>query len=117
MDDFLKTEYEQCLSYMKYYDDRQLSFLKFSSGISGSVVSVIFGFHKLGGRATQFDWDFISLVAGVTTLSLLTLYIAMIQNRLYFVYPARQVNAIRRTMLKKVENEFNDNHMYTDSSL
>ena len=36
----------------------------------------------------------------------------MVQNRLYFVYPARQVNAIRRTMLGQLTTEFAENQMY-----
>ena len=113
MDEFLKVEYEQCLSLMKYYDDRQMAFMKYATGLSSSVVSIIFAFHKINDSTTSTDWGFISIISLVTILGLFSLLLAMAQNRLYFIYPARQVNALRNAFLILVENKFNNNQMYT----
>lgn len=117
MNDFLKVEYEQCLSLIKHYDDRQMAYMKFASGLSSSVISIIFAFHKLKNGTTVIDWGFISIISLVTSLSLLSLLLAMIQNRLYFVYPARQVNALRNTFLLQVADEFKENQMYTSTKI
>lgn len=117
MDEFLKVEYEQCLSLMKYYDDRQMAFMKYATGLSSSVVSIIFAFHKINNSATSTDWGFIALISIVTTLGLFSLLLAMAQNRLYFIYPARQVNALRSAFLSFVEDKFKDNQMYTTTSI
>lgn len=116
MDDFLKIEYEQCLSLMKYYDDRQMSLMKYATGLSSSVISIIFAFHKINNSPSNIDWGFISIISLVTIFGLLTLLLSMAQNRLYFIYPARQVNAIRNTFLSMVKDKFQNNQMYTSTS-
>lgn len=113
MEGFLKVEYESCLGLIRYYDERHISLVKFTAGISSSVISLIFGFRALGPAALEHFWSFAAALAGVAALGLLAVFAAMVQNRLYFVYPARQVNAIRRVMLTKVAAEFSENQMYT----
>ena len=112
MDEFLKLEYEKCLELLKHYDERQLSLLKFTTGVSSSVISLVFGFHAISPAAQPYFWHFAAVLTGVTSLGLLAVFIAMVQNRLYFVYPARQVNAIRGAMLPKIQSEFSNNQMY-----
>ena len=114
MDNFDKVEYEQCLALLKYYDDRHLSLLKFATGISSAVPSVIFAFHKLGGTASSGYWDFVTFLSLITALSLLILFVAMVQNRLYFIYPARQVNSIRKSQFQVENAPLFQNQMYTD---
>ena len=112
MDDFLRIEYDGCLDLLKYYDDRHLSLVKFAMGASSSIVSLMFGFYTISTGAQPYFWHFAAILSGVATLGLLAVFAAMVQNRLYFVYPARQVNAIRRAMLARVSTEFSDNQMY-----
>ena len=112
MDDFLRIEYEGCLDLLKHYDDRHLSLVKFAMGVSTSIVSLMFGFYTISTGTQPYFWHFAAVLSGVGTLGLLTVFAAMIRNRLYFVYPARQVNAIRRAMLAQVSTEFADNQMY-----
>ena len=115
MEGFLKVEYESCLGLIKYYDERHLSLVKFTTGISSSAISLVFGFYALGASVQNHFWSFAAVLTGVAGLGLLAVFVAMIQNRLYFVYPARQVNAIRKVMLQKVASEFTDNQMYISS--
>ena len=112
MDDFLKTEYEGCLDLLKHYDERHLSLVKFATGVSNGAVTLIFGFYALSSDAHSHFWYFAAALSGTAATGLLTVFAAMVQNRLYFIYPARQVNAIRRAMLGNLVTEFSDNQMY-----
>lgn len=114
MNEFLKLEYEQCLSLIKYYDERHQALVRYCAGVSSAVPSLLLGFYQLGADVTPHFWSFTALVAGITTIGLLAIYTVLIQTRLYFVYPARQVNAIRKAALKEVADIFDCNQMYTD---
>ena len=115
MDDFLKTEYEQCISLIKYYDERHQSLVKYCAGLSSAVPSLLLAIYQLGGDAVTHFWKFTSLISGVTAIGLLALFTVLIQTRLYFIYPARQVNAIRRVFLES-QSVFSDNQMYLDTT-
>ena len=52
MNEFLKIEYEQCYSLVKHYDDRFMSLLKFSIGISSAIISVIGILMKIDTKLT-----------------------------------------------------------------
>jgi len=117
MEAFLKVEYESCLGLVRYYDERHQSLVKFSTAISSSVTSLIFGFRTFGAEAHTHFWSFAAALSGVAALGLLVIFVAMVQNRLYFVYPVRQVNAIRRAMRTNVASEFVDNQMYLSSAV
>lgn len=114
MDDFLRLEYEQCLALIKYYDERLNDLVKFASGLSAAVPSVVFAFNGLGGRGPSYFWQFVGFASTAAMLSLWSVFTALVQNRLYFTYAARQVNAIRRRMV--IESGFENNRMYTDDS-
>ena len=112
MDEFLKTEYQGCLDLLKYYDERHLSLVKFTTAVSSSVISLNFGFYAMNPSTHPYFWYFSGTLTGVAGIGLLAVLAAMVQNRLYFIYPARQVNAIRRAMLGQLTTEFSDNQMY-----
>ena len=112
MDEFLKTEYEGCLDLLKHYDERHLSLVKFATAVSNGAVTLIFGFYALSSDTHSHFWYFAAALSGTAAIGLLTIFAAMVQNRLYFIYPARQVNAIRRAMLGSLVTEFSDNQMY-----
>ena len=77
----------------------------------------MFGFYTISAGTQQYFWHFAAVLSGVAALGLLAVFAGMVQNRLYFVYPARQVNAIRRAMLARVSQEFSDNQMYLTTDL
>ena len=117
MNEFLKAEYEACRDLLKHYDHRHLSLVKFTTGISSSVVSLIFGFYTLRSDADPNFWYFVGVLTGITAIGLLSVFASMVQNRLYFIYPVRQMNAIRRTMLEHVAADFSDNQMYLTTDI
>jgi hypothetical protein len=85
MDEFLKLEYEQCLSLVQYYDEKHLSLMKFAGGLGSAVAGVFFGFHELLGEQAPPNWPLAALLSGFAFLGLLAIYMAMVQNRVYFV--------------------------------
>jgi len=115
MDEFLKIEYEQCLDLIKYYDERHHSLVKYCAGLSSAVPSLLLAIYQLGGQAANHFWEFTALIAGVTSLGLLALFTVLVQTRLYFIYPVRQVNAIRRVGLDS-QTVFSNNQMYLDTN-
>ncbi len=116
MDDFLKTEYEQCLSLVKYYDERHQSLVKYASGLSGAIPSLLLAIFKLGGDAEQNFWKFTFIISLVVMFGLLAIFTVLIQTRLYFIYPVRQVNSIRRYALEEIKDKKFENQMYLNTS-
>lgn len=116
MNEFLKLEYEKCIDLIKYYDERHHSLLRFAVGITSGVPTLMFGFYALGQDVTRFFWEFFAFIAGASILGLTTVFAALVQNRLYFIFPARQANAIRHWMLETDAADFHDNKMYVDSN-
>ena len=116
MNEFLKTEYEQCLSLIKYYDERHHALVKYASGLSGAIPSLLLAIYQLGDYTNQYFWQFTLIISFLTALGLLSIFTVLIQTRLYFIYPVRQVNSIRRYSLKELnDSEFN-NQMYLNTS-
>ena len=116
MDEFLKLEYERCLDLLKHYDERQVALARFATGLSAAVAGLIFGVHDLREDVAASFWGFASLFAGTASLGLAVIFLSMIQNRLYFVFPARQANSIRAFMLKELEGRHFENQMYLSTT-
>jgi hypothetical protein len=106
---FLELEYQQSLDLVKHYDTRQLELLKVASALTAVVPTVVLAFYDLGTPVRDYVWDFAGVIALATVLSLLPIYAALVQTRLYFVFPARQLNAIRKRMVGDFKA---DNCMY-----
>jgi len=116
MNEFLKTEYEQCLSLIKYYDERHHALIKYAAGLSGAIPSLLLAIYKLDGNSGQYFWHFAFIISLVTTFGLLSIFTVLIQTRLYFIYPVRQVNSIRKYCLNELGNTEFNNQMYLNTS-
>lgn len=101
---------------LKYYDERHHSLMKFSAGLSSGVPTLLLGIYGLGKNIGPVFWDIASFISLVTMVGLLSILAAITQTRLYFVYPARQLNAIRRDSLSTVAKDFANNQMYLDTT-
>lgn len=117
MDKFEEIEYKQCLASMKYFDDRYLSLLKFATGIASAAPPVIYVLFNLDFETDLDYWNFMTFLSLITALGLSALFVAMIQNRLYFIYPARQVNSIRNSQFSGKNPPVFQNQMYTDTNI
>ena len=59
------------------------------------------------------SFAFLSLVVFIC---LLLAFISMLQNRLYFIFIARQINAIREYLLQNESRDFKNNQLYTSTN-
>lgn len=110
--EFLLKEYECCYEQLRYYDSRNTSILKYIFSLSTAVATAqfaIFKFAKASNTIFFIGHSFLSIVVFVTTL---LLFLSMLQNRLYFIYIAKQINAIRSYYINVISKDFN-NQLYT----
>ncbi|MCK5581754.1 MAG: hypothetical protein KAJ18_10845 [Candidatus Omnitrophica bacterium] len=119
MNEFLYKEYEECFAQLRFYDERQLSLLKFSITISSSVSAGILALHGIFGAVDGVFWLAVSLICGVVCLGLFLVFVSMVQNRLYYIYPVRQVNSLRKFLIESESKDFlakNQMYLNTDFS-
>lgn len=117
--DFLHNEYHECFEQMRFYDEKQFSLLKFAVSFSSSVATGLLAFYKFWGQITAIFWLASALIGSVVAVGLLLIFWKMVQNRLYFLYPARQVNALRVFLIENESPEFmkfNQMYISTDFS-
>lgn len=111
--EYLLKEYEIGFDQLRFYDERENNILKYLVSLTTAVATAQFAIFKyLQGVNESFFLCqlFLSVIVFIATL---LFYLAMLQNRLYFVYTARQLNAIRGFLMKKEAPRFKDNQLYT----
>lgn len=114
--EFLLKEYDLCFEQLRFYDTRQEGLLKYLFTLTSATAAAQFAVLQFLGSPTDTFFaaqGFLFLV--VFTASLL-LYLMMLQNRLYFIFIARQINAIRKHMLETDAVAFAENQLYTSTS-
>ena len=116
MNEFLKVEYEKCIDLLKFYDERHQSLVKYASGISAAVPSLLLSIYQIKGKAEEYFWDFSFIISLLAMFGLLSIFVTLVQTRLYFIYPTRQVNAIRKYSLEKLNDEQFKNQMYLSTA-
>ena len=113
--EYLMKEYELCFEQLRYYDTRHSDILKYVFSLTSAVATAQFAVYKFLQSPTI---DFYACQAFLSTLvfvATLLFYMAMLQNRLYFVYIARQLNAIRGFLMENEAQGFNNNQLYTST--
>jgi hypothetical protein len=111
--DYLIKEYELCFEQLRFYDERQTNTLKYLFSLTSAVATAQFAVYKLLQGPTIGFYGcqtFLSIIVFVATL---LLYLSMLQNRMYFVYNARQLNAIRGFLMESAAGSFKNNQLYT----
>jgi hypothetical protein len=93
--EYLLKEYELCFEQLRFYDTRQESLLKYLCSLTAAVATAQFAVYQLLHGATAEFLTCEGLLSGLVFTATALLYLAMLQNRLYFVFVARQLNAIR----------------------
>jgi len=112
--DFLLKEYEECFAQVRVHDETQKSMIGFTITIASLVPTVLLALYQISGeKINPIYWLLQSGVLFTTFIALLIVFTYLVQNRLYFIYPARQLNAIRRYFLEQ-NPDFKKNQMYTD---
>jgi hypothetical protein len=93
---FLLKEYELCYEQLRYYDTRHSSTLKYLIALTSSMATAMFAIYKLFGVLNNTFYIVLSLLSFVVFIGSIILYLLMLQNRVYFVLIAKQINSLRR---------------------
>jgi hypothetical protein len=111
--EYLLKEYELCFEQLRFYDERHESILKYMFSLTSAVATAQFAVYQFLHGATVGFFGFEALLSGLVFIATLLMFMALLQNRLYFVYVARQLNAIRGYLMEVEADGFKNNQMYT----
>lgn len=115
--DYLLKEYELNYAQLRYYDDRHTAALTYLFSLTSAVATAQFAVFKfLEGETSSIFYACQAFLAGVVFIATVLLYAAMLQNRIYFVFTARQLNAIRSHLMATAADGFANNQLYTSTS-
>lgn len=115
---YLLKEYELCFEQLRFYDKREESILKYLISLTSAVAAAHFAIYTFLENNTRAFFTFQAVLSGLVFVATLLLFLATLQNRLYFVTAARQVNAIRKYFMcieDAKSNGFKENRMYVDA--
>lgn len=110
---FLHKEYELCFGQLRFYDERQNSLLKFFFSFVSAIAAAQLAIYKMFNSLTEDFLLFFTFLSLIVLVCSILVFLSMVQNRLYFVFMARQINALRGHMLKEEASEFTENQLYT----
>ncbi len=110
---YLLKEYELCHDQLRYYDTRHANILKYFFSLTSAVATAQFAVFQFFEGITNTFFACQAFLAIVVFVSTLLFYFMMLQNRLYFVYTARQINALRGYFMEHEAGNFVDNQLYT----
>lgn len=113
---FLYEEFKHCCSMLRYYDQLQSGYLKYSVTLSTTVLALVTSILKLFPESGLEVNEVLVLIFVSLFIGNLLMTLMMVRNRIYYVFCANQVSAIRRYL---IENEIPDflsyNKMYLSS--
>ena len=112
---FLIKEYELCFEQLRFYDNRSSTLLKYLFTLTTSVATAQFAIYKLTKSFDSNYYGCLSFLSLIVFVSSLLLFMAMVQNRLYFVQIARQINSIRGFFTEINPNDGFNNQLYTST--
>lgn len=110
-------EYELCFEQLRFYDKRQANLVKFVLTLTSSIATALFAVSQVKDVSPIFFWKSLFAVTSIVFIATLVVYVALLQNRLYFVFVARQINAIRKYFLEHECQQFKENQMYLSTKI
>lgn len=113
--EYLLKEYELCFDQLRFYDTRHESLLKYLFSLTSAVATAQFGIYQLLHSSTAEFFRCGAILSGLVFVATALLLLAMLQNRLYFIFVARQINAIREYLMEVAAEGFKNNQMYTSA--
>jgi hypothetical protein len=111
--EYLLKEYELCFEQLRFYDKRQNDLSRYLFTLASAVATAQFTVFKFPQSATTPFYALQAVLSFVVFVATLLLYVAMLQNRLYFVFMARQINALRGYLMVSDAPDFKGNQLYT----
>jgi len=110
--EFLYKEYEECFTQQRFHDERIFRIVKFVITISSSVGVILLALFAFLRERMAVYFLLQGLLCSVVCVSLIMLLLVLLQNRIYIVFVARQLNAIRKYFLENHLQEFTENQMH-----
>lgn len=110
--EFLYKEYELNYEQLRFYDSRQSNIFQYLFTLTASVAAAQFTLYKFFTEPTQVFYQCHLFLSVIVFLATLLLFLSMLQNRIYFVITAKQLNAIRKHLLENESPEFENNQLY-----
>lgn len=107
--EFAQKDFELCFEQLRFYDDREISALKYLFSIASGAATVVLGIFEIVKTPTSGFYGFLALLSIVIFLTTLILYFTALQNRIYFVSTASHINKIREHFIGKM---FPDDNFY-----
>ena len=104
--DYLIKEYELCFEHLRYYDTRHTATLKYLITLASAVVAALFALYKYFDAPNPEFYKLQSLLAVFVWVGSLLLHLSMVENRVYYIRVACQINMIREFFLKSTAAEF-----------
>ncbi len=114
--EYLLKEYELCFEQLRFYDNRNSEVLKYLFSLTTAVATAQFAVYKFLAGPTRGFFACQTFLSGIVFIATLILFMTMLQNRLYFVHIARQINAIRGYLMTFEASDFQNNQLYTSVS-
>jgi len=112
--DFLLKEYEFCYEQLRFYDIRHSNTLKYLVTLTSSMATALFAIYKLIGALNNTFYTFQALLSFVVFVGSILFYLMMLQNRVYYVLIAYQINSLRLYFCKK--NPGFDNQLWISTN-
>lgn len=111
--EYLLKEYELCFEQLRFYDTRHEDLTKFLFTLTSAVAAGEFAVLEFLKSTTPTFYISLAVLSLIVFVATILLYVAMLQNRLYFVFVARQINAIRAYLMTAEAPAFTANQLYT----
>lgn len=115
--EYLLKEYELCFEQLRFYDTRHSTILQYLFSLTAAVATAQFAVYKFLAGPTKGFFACQAFLSAIVFIATLVLFMAMLQNRLYFVYMARQLNAIRGYLMSAEAKDFHSNQLYTSTDI
>jgi len=114
--EYLFKEYELCFQQFRIYDDRQESLLKYLCTLTSATAVAEFAIYQFFKGPTVEFFRAEAFLSALVFAATLLIFVAGLQNRLYFVFMARQLNGIRKYLMEMAAEGFHDNQLYTSTT-
>jgi high-affinity Fe2+/Pb2+ permease len=114
-EEFLKSDFDQCFTQMRHYDNQIFAILKFMFTGYTALIGVAVGIYQFGIKENIDFTTPLTLCLAVGLLIGLLLFALVIRNRVYYIHVTRYINEQRSVFLEKKPLGFqNQSRMYTN---
>lgn len=115
---YLQDEYGLCYEQLRFYDSRNGDLLKYITSLITAVTAAQWAVYELLNEASKSFYYFLAFTSLVVSVGAALLIVAMLQNRVYFIRMARQLNAIRNFAIETDAQAFQEkNRLWTSTSM